>query len=214
MPNHHQHHLQALLRSTPPSSSSSAHSFTSKLLLLLTILPLTLAALAFVLQWRGGGLTDPTTRWAPPGSQHLFPGMDPSPLSPTAHRHSSSSDCVNLGRGSSPSFPYYQGWKFDSVSNLRPKVRVCCEILRFFVMFMCFCILLFNIQSKIVSLIRSDILVSGVVCFWLLLFMLHPSTKSLTLRCILGYGVDLFQGFANLLFMIRILVLVQVQFEA
>jgi hypothetical protein len=81
-------------------------------------------------------------------------------------------------------------------------------------MFMCFCILLFNIQSKIVSLIRSDILVSGVVCFWLLLFMLHPSTKSLTLRCILGYGVDLFPGFANLLFMIRILVLVQVQFEA
>ncbi|XP_059458690.1 glycosyltransferase-like KOBITO 1 [Corylus avellana] len=124
MPNHHQHHLQALLRSTPPSSSSSAHSFTSKLLLLLTILPLTLAALAFVLQWRGGGLTDPTTRWAPPGSQHLFPGMDPSPLSPTAHRHSSSSDCVNLGRGSSPSFPYYQGWKFDSVANLRPKICI------------------------------------------------------------------------------------------
>lgn len=81
-------------------------------------------------------------------------------------------------------------------------------------MFMCFCILLFNIQSKIVSLFRSDILVSGVVCFWLLLFMLHPSTKSLTLSCILGYGIDLFQGFANLLFMIRILVLVLVQFES
>lgn len=72
--------------------------------------------------------------------------------------------------------------------------------------------LLFIIQNKIVSLTRSDILVSGVDCSWLLLFMLHPRTKrgfakcnlrSLTLSGILGYGVDLFQGFAILLFDIR-----------
>ncbi|KAB1224927.1 hypothetical protein CJ030_MR1G014017 [Morella rubra] len=119
MPNHQ--HLQALLRPNQPSSS---HSFTSRLLLLLTVLPLTLATLAFVLQWRGG-VTDPTTRWAPPGSQHLFPGMDPSSLSPTAHlQHSSPSDCVNLVRGSSPSLPYYQGWKFDDGSNLKPKICI------------------------------------------------------------------------------------------
>ncbi|XP_050283489.1 glycosyltransferase-like KOBITO 1 [Quercus robur] len=113
-------HQQSLLRSTPSSSISS------KLLLLLTVLPLTLAALAFVLQWRGG-ITDPTTRWAPPGSQHLFPGMDPSPLSPTAHQHqssSSSSDCASLRQGSTPSFPYYHGWKFDELSNLKPKICI------------------------------------------------------------------------------------------
>lgn len=106
------------MRSAPQSSSSQ--TFTAKLLLLLTLLPLSLAALAFVLQWRGG-IPDPTTRWSPPGSHLLFPGMDASPLSSAVVR-SSSSDCVNLGRSASPSLPYYQNWKFDSASNLRPKV--------------------------------------------------------------------------------------------
>ncbi|KAM1018240.1 hypothetical protein ACFX13_040512 [Malus domestica] len=118
MTNHHHHHLHAPLRSAPPSSSSQ--TFTSKLLLLLTLLPLSLAALAFILQWRGG-IPDPNTRWSPPGSHHLFPGMDASPLS-SAVVHSSPSDCLSLGRSASPSIPYYQNWKFDSVSNLRPKV--------------------------------------------------------------------------------------------
>lgn len=118
---HHHHHLHAPLRSTPQSSSSSSsQTFTSKLLLLLTLLPLSLAALAFILQWRGG-IPDPTTRWSPPGSHHLFPGMDASALS-SAVVHSTPSDCLSLGRSASPSFPYYQNWKFDSVSNLRPKV--------------------------------------------------------------------------------------------
>ncbi|BBG96473.1 elongation defective 1 protein / ELD1 protein, partial [Prunus dulcis] len=96
--------------------------FTSKVLLLLTLLPLSLAALAFILQWRGG-IPDPTTRWSPPGSHHLFPGMDASPLS-SAVVHSTPSDCLSLGRSASPSFPYYQNWKFDSVSNLRPKICI------------------------------------------------------------------------------------------
>ncbi|KAF4352712.1 hypothetical protein G4B88_009786 [Cannabis sativa] len=112
------------LRQTPSSSSfssSSSHSFTSKLLLLLTLLPLTLAALAFVLQWRGG-VTDPTTRWAPPGSEKLFPGMEASPIS--AVSHSAHSDCLKLGRSSSPSFPYGHDWKFDYGSNLKPKICI------------------------------------------------------------------------------------------
>ncbi|RVW75189.1 Glycosyltransferase-like KOBITO 1 [Vitis vinifera] len=107
--------LHASLRG---SSSSSSQSFSSKLLLLLTLLPLTLAAFAFVLQWRGG-VTDPATRWSP--EAHKFPGMDSSP--PTTIGHSSASDCVLLSRGSSPSFPYYRDWKFDVGSDLRPKVR-------------------------------------------------------------------------------------------
>jgi len=82
-------------------------------------------------------------------------------------------------------------------------------------MFICFWVLLFIIQSKIVSLIRIDNLVSGVDCFWLLLSLcsiLGP--KKLTRSGILGYGVDLFQSFSNLLFVIRIFVLVLVQSEA
>ena len=96
-----------------PTSSSS--SFTSRLLLMLTVLPLTLAAFAFVLQW-WGGLTDPTTRWSPDRKE--FPGMDSSGLA-----RESASDCVDfLGRTRSPSFPYYRDWKFGYGSDLRPKV--------------------------------------------------------------------------------------------
>ncbi|KAE9455914.1 hypothetical protein C3L33_12190, partial [Rhododendron williamsianum] len=108
--------LHPSLRPTPPSSSSSS-SFTSRLLLMLTILPLTLAAFAFVLQWRGG-LTDPTTRWSP---DPLFPGMDPSGTVPSSA--AAASDCVDLlGRSRSASFPYYRDWKFSYGSDLRPKV--------------------------------------------------------------------------------------------
>ncbi|GFS36956.1 elongation defective 1 protein [Actinidia rufa] len=100
------------LRPTSPSSS-----FTSRLLLMLTVLPLTLAAFAFVLQWRGG-LTDPTTRWGPDRKE--FPGME---RSGPARR--SASNCVDLlGRTRSPSFPYYRDWKFRYGSDLRPKLCI------------------------------------------------------------------------------------------
>ncbi|KAF8395760.1 hypothetical protein HHK36_019711 [Tetracentron sinense] len=102
------------------SPLSSTQSFASRLLFLLTVLPLTLAALAFVLQWRGG-LTDPTTRWSP--DTNKFPGMGSSP--PTNLAHSSTSDCAELlGRSSSPSFPYYRDWKFDYESDLKPKICI------------------------------------------------------------------------------------------
>ncbi|EXC10459.1 hypothetical protein L484_008626 [Morus notabilis] len=125
MPNHH-HHLHTPLRPPSVAASSASQSLTSKVLLLLTLLPLTLAAMAFALQWRGG-LTDPTTRWAPPGSDKLFPGMDPSPHSSAAavsHSSSSSDDCLKLGRSASPSFPYFHDWKFDLGSNLKPKICI------------------------------------------------------------------------------------------
>ncbi|KAL1346381.1 hypothetical protein HN51_020056 [Arachis hypogaea] len=124
MPSHHQLHVP--LRSNPSSSSSfaslSSNSFLSKILLLLTLLPVSLAAIAFVLQWRGG-ITDPASLLSPPGSHH-FPGMaDPSPLSPLSHS-SSASDCLNLGRTSSPSFPYYHNWKLDYAANIKPKICI------------------------------------------------------------------------------------------
>uniref|UniRef100_A0A2P2KE68 Glycosyltransferase family 92 protein n=1 Tax=Rhizophora mucronata TaxID=61149 RepID=A0A2P2KE68_RHIMU len=126
MPNHYS--LHASLRQAP-AFSSAAQSFTSKLILLLTILPLSLAALAFILQWKGDrGLTDPNTataRWAPRGSlnHEIFPGMEASSslLSPKSHQ---SSDCSSLVRSASPSFPYYRDWKFDFDANLRPKICV------------------------------------------------------------------------------------------
>ncbi|XP_039038241.1 glycosyltransferase-like KOBITO 1 [Hibiscus syriacus] len=111
-------------RSTPLPPTT--HSFLSKLLLLLTILPLSLAVLAFVLQWRGGGVSDPTSavsRWTPRGSRReLFPGMEKLSSLPTKNHHHS--DCVDLGRSSSPSFPYYRDWKFGFEADLRPKICI------------------------------------------------------------------------------------------
>ncbi|KAJ9190604.1 hypothetical protein P3X46_001789 [Hevea brasiliensis] len=127
MPNHH-HLLHTPLRPSS-SSSSSNQSFTSKLILLLTLLPLSLAALAFVLQWKGDrGLADPTTvtaRWAPQGSHNhdIFPGMESS-ASIFSPKPTHPSDCFSLARSGSPSFPYFRDWKFDFEANLRPKICI------------------------------------------------------------------------------------------
>ncbi|XP_068341092.1 glycosyltransferase-like At3g57200 [Pyrus communis] len=103
-------------------SSSSFQTFASRLLLLLTVLPLTLAAFAFVLQWRGG-LNDPVTRWSP--DHHDFPGMVQMGEVQRQALRSSGSDCVDiLGRSHSPAFPYYKDWKFDYASDLRPKISI------------------------------------------------------------------------------------------
>lgn len=123
--NHHHNNLHTPLRSTP--SSSSSNSFTSKILLLLTLLPVSLATIAFILQWRGG-ITDPSTLLSPHGS-HRLPGTGSSHLSPLSH--SRSSDCLNLARSSSPSFPYYHNWKLDFGDSLTPKVRFLCSFLWF-----------------------------------------------------------------------------------
>lgn len=105
-------------QSSSSSSSSSSHTLASRLLFLLTLLPLTLASFAFLLQWRGG-LNDPLTRWSP--DHHEFPGM--STTAPSLPSHSSNSDCVDLlGRSRSPAFSYYRDWKFDYGTDLNPKV--------------------------------------------------------------------------------------------
>lgn len=110
--------LHAPLR--PSSSSSSNHSFTAKLLLLLTLLPFTLAAFAFILEWRGG-VTDPSTRYS--SEDHKFPGMDSSPpTTTTTTTHHSKSDCGPLLSHLSPTFPYYRDWKFHYQTDLKPKV--------------------------------------------------------------------------------------------
>lgn len=109
-------HTMAGANKHPPTSSS-----TSRLLLLLTILPLTLAAFAFLLQWRGG-VTDPVTRWSP--DQNLFPGMSTSDHIQQRSQPRSRSDCSSLfGNSHSPSFPYFRDWTLDFSSDLSPKVR-------------------------------------------------------------------------------------------
>ncbi|KAK3153432.1 hypothetical protein QOZ80_2BG0172470 [Eleusine coracana subsp. coracana] len=102
----------------PAPSAASSGAAWRQLLLLLTVLPLTLAALAFVLQWRGGGVDDPAARWP----SHAFPGMaEPTPPSLPF------SSCADVLVGSSvPSFPYFRGWSFpyDSGEGLQPKICV------------------------------------------------------------------------------------------
>ncbi|XP_072969002.1 glycosyltransferase-like KOBITO 1 [Typha angustifolia] len=110
--------------------SSSFPSLASRVLLLLTALPLALAAFAFVLQWRGGVVNDPVSRWSSSETKK-FPGMENSPIgSSAASAHVSAvaaagSDCVEiLGRTSSPSFPYYRGWKFGVEADPKPKICI------------------------------------------------------------------------------------------
>lgn len=106
-----------------PVSVSSQQSSTSRLILLLTLLPFGLAAFAFVLQWRGG-LTDPVTRW-PPDHQE-FPGMDSiaSAVSSSTVKTSASGCSDLLGQSRSLVFPYFRDWKFSFRSDLRPKICI------------------------------------------------------------------------------------------
>ncbi|XP_065857240.1 glycosyltransferase-like At3g57200 [Euphorbia lathyris] len=114
--------------SRPSSSSSSIVSLpspsqplASRLLLLLTILPLTLAGFAFVLQWRGG-LTDPVSRWSP--DHHQFPGMETFASSHSSSRTKGSGCADILGRSNSPSFPYFNNWKFNFDSDPKPRISI------------------------------------------------------------------------------------------
>ncbi|WCJ33401.1 Glycosyltransferase-like KOBITO 1 [Euphorbia peplus] len=104
--------------SLPPSSQSI---YASRLLLLLTILPLTLAAFAFLLQWRGG-LTDPLSRWSP--DHHQFPGMESYASSRSSSRSKDSGCADILGRSRFPSFPYFGKWGFHFGSDLKPKISI------------------------------------------------------------------------------------------
>ncbi|KAL4587466.1 hypothetical protein LXL04_000337 [Taraxacum kok-saghyz] len=111
------------IRPSPSSSSlsQSSQAFTSRILLLLTLLPLSLAAFAFVLQWRGE-ISDPTIRWSPINRLD-FPGMD-STTSSKVPTHSSSSCADILGQSRSIAFPYFRDWKFNYESDLKPKICI------------------------------------------------------------------------------------------
>ncbi|GAB2267170.1 hypothetical protein Dimus_002154 [Dionaea muscipula] len=112
------------VRPTSLSSSSSpvsAQNFATKLFLFLTILPLSLALFAFVLQWRGGGgFEDPVARWSP-DHRLGFPGMQSS----AEFKRSNAPVSDVLCRSPSSSFPYFRDWKFDyNGSDLGPKICI------------------------------------------------------------------------------------------
>ncbi|KAF3498773.1 hypothetical protein DY000_02056482 [Brassica cretica] len=114
--------------SKPTSSSSSSSppsSPYSRLLLLVTLLPLSLACFAFVLQWRGG-LDDPVTHWST--DHREFPGMASTHEKKQRSlrgRSNSDSGCVDLlGQSRAPSFPYFRDWSFDYQSDLNPKICI------------------------------------------------------------------------------------------
>ncbi|KAG8503973.1 hypothetical protein CXB51_002286 [Gossypium anomalum] len=112
--------MAALSYSSSKSISSSYQALNYRLLLLLTLLPLTVAFFAFILQWQGG-LIDPLLS-SPDSFQ--FPGMDYPGSNSRPHRRSVS-DCVDvLGQSRSPAFPYFKDWNFEFGSNLRPKICI------------------------------------------------------------------------------------------
>ncbi|KAI3667366.1 hypothetical protein L6452_42422 [Arctium lappa] len=117
--------LYSSIKPSPSSSSLSQSSqvFASRILLLLTLLPLSLAAFAFILQWRGE-ITDPTTRWSSINGLE-FPGMDISTTSNSKLTTPTSSNCADiLGQSRSISFPYFRDWKFTLESDLNPKICI------------------------------------------------------------------------------------------
>ncbi|CAH2063868.1 unnamed protein product [Thlaspi arvense] len=104
--------------SVSSSSSTSSPSY-SRLLLFVTLLPLSLACLAFVLQWRGE-IDDPVTHWST--DHHEFPGMASIHEKRSLRRSGSDSRCVDLlGQSRAPSFPYFRDWNLDYQSDLKPK---------------------------------------------------------------------------------------------
>ncbi|ESQ33348.1 hypothetical protein EUTSA_v10007378mg [Eutrema salsugineum] len=119
--------MASLLNSSSKPTVSSSYSSTSspsssRLLLLVTLLPLTLACFAFVLQWRGG-LDDPVTHWST--DHHGFPGMATTHEKRSLRRSGTDSGCVDLlGQSRAPSFPYFRDWKFDYHSDLKPRICI------------------------------------------------------------------------------------------
>ncbi|XP_076958418.1 glycosyltransferase-like At2g41451 [Bidens hawaiensis] len=107
---------------SPSSLTLSSHVFTSRLLLLLTLLPISLAAFAFVIQWRGE-FGDPAIRWSAL-SRVEFSGMDSVTSSAKGYIRSSSSCVDALGQRRSVSFPYFRDWRFSYESDLEPKICI------------------------------------------------------------------------------------------
>ncbi|KAJ0259390.1 hypothetical protein HA466_0057510 [Hirschfeldia incana] len=95
-------------KATLPSSSSSS----SWLFLLLTLLTISLACFAFLLQWPGG-----INEWFT--DDHPFSGMAP------VSKKRSDSGCVSLlGQSHATSFPYLKDLNLDHKKDLKPRICI------------------------------------------------------------------------------------------
>ncbi|XP_021975913.1 glycosyltransferase-like At2g41451 [Helianthus annuus] len=104
-------------QSSSSLSQPSHNIFTSRLLLFLTLLPLSLAAFALVLQWHGE-FVDPAIRVSD-FNRFEFPGMDSSTSGTTP------ASCVDvLGASRTVTFPYFREWRFDYESDGKPKICI------------------------------------------------------------------------------------------
>ncbi|XP_071909321.1 glycosyltransferase-like At2g41451 isoform X1 [Coffea arabica] len=117
--------LHATLRPASSSSSVSSTSSHSRLLLFLSVLLISLATFAFLIQWRGG-LPDPITRWPHENDPLGFLAMD---LAGPGRSSSSSDACADvLGQSGVASFTYYRNWNFSfgpgSGSKKGPKICI------------------------------------------------------------------------------------------
>lgn len=112
-------------RSSVVVTQSSA---SSRILFVLTALPLSLALFAFVLQWRGGGLlVDPARIGQLAGDNSRLPGVQSLDLlsTPTGGRVVTNSDCANqLFRGGLSGFPYHPGWQYAILNDVTPKISI------------------------------------------------------------------------------------------
>ncbi|CAN8279731.1 unnamed protein product [Cochlearia groenlandica] len=116
--------MAGLLYSSSSSITSQSHS---RLLLFVTLLPLSLACFAFVLQWRGGGINDPITHWST--DRREFPGMSTirrvDDERSSRRSGSDSSGCIDLlGQSRALSFPYFRDWRLDYKSDLKPRICI------------------------------------------------------------------------------------------
>ncbi|KAJ7556747.1 hypothetical protein O6H91_05G096500 [Diphasiastrum complanatum] len=94
-------------------------ALTSRILYILTALPLCLAAFAFALQWRGF-VHDQANLTNLGGDRSKFPGMGLSGVH-TGTR----ADCMDhLHRSETPSFPHHPGWQYALVDDANPKICV------------------------------------------------------------------------------------------
>ncbi|VVB03014.1 unnamed protein product [Arabis nemorensis] len=85
--------------------------------MLLTLLPLSLASFAFLLQWRGG-FNDSVNQWF--NDNQPFPGM-----ASTSRSLRSDSSCVSLlSQSHTQSFPYLRDWKLDQKPDLKPMICI------------------------------------------------------------------------------------------
>ncbi|KAF8088362.1 hypothetical protein N665_0544s0012 [Sinapis alba] len=101
-----------LYSSSKPTMSSSSSSSSSWLFLLVTLLPLSLACFAFLLQW-------------PEGINNWFTDNNPFPGMTTISKKRSDSGCVSLlGQSHATSFPYLKDLKLDHKSDLKPKICI------------------------------------------------------------------------------------------